>query len=148
MSMSRAPGGGGLRPGAIAWIRPSTMVMVEGPAAGFIGSVISRPAWTTRGSAAAGAAASRARSKRRRFSIASGPQGRRRLHAARRGGLTREKPAALSRHGLPRGHVPLRDARKGTCPHFATGGDTYLSDERYVSPATSVEEVVDHVDHL
>ena len=33
-SISRAPAGGGVRPAVTLWMRPSTMVMVEGPCAG------------------------------------------------------------------------------------------------------------------
>jgi hypothetical protein len=54
-------------------MRPSTMVMVEGPSVGWAGSTISRPAWTTTVSAAAGAAIRAARRRRMRFSILRGP---------------------------------------------------------------------------
>ena len=83
-SISRAPGGGGFRPAATLWMRPSTMVMVEGPCAGRDGSAISRPAWTTRVSAAAGPATNSSSAASRRASIGESPDRARFMRQRRR----------------------------------------------------------------
>src|SRR5690606_32627794 len=101
--MSRAPSGGGVSPAVTLSMRPSTMVIVDGPAIGWPGSASRWPAWTTVtccpardgvGWASAGSA-NRASNRTVRRAIMAIPllcSGR--LHGSSPRALTSEKPGA------------------------------------------------------
>ena len=100
-SISRAPAGAGSSPLVTLWMRPSTMVMVEGPLAGRDASAISRPAWTMMVSAAAGVARKRTSNASRRAIIFGLPSSEAREPCDRRRRGDKKKPGALGAPGFP-----------------------------------------------